>query len=87
MDADSGLRQIRGWPDEFSSREENDMALRVLDAGWGIWYEPDLVLRHPRAPQPAPGRHASKARTSYRADPGCRLAVCRSAVLSAPLSS
>lgn len=58
------LRQIGGWPEHFFfEHEETDLAWRALDAGWDIWYEPDLVLQHPRTP---PDRHTVHYRLTAR---------------------
>ncbi len=58
------LRQIGDWPASFFfEHEETDLAWRALDAGWAIWYEPDLVLQHPRTP---PDRHAVHYRLTAR---------------------
>lgn len=58
------LRQIGDWPAPFFfEHEETDLAWRALDAGWDIWYEPDLVLQHPRTP---PDRHAVHYRLTAR---------------------
>jgi GT2 family glycosyltransferase len=58
------LRQIGDWPASFFfEHEETDLAWRALDAGWDIWYEPDLVLQHPRTP---PDRHAVHYRNTAR---------------------
>ena len=58
------LRQIGDWPGHFFfEHEETDLAWRALDARWHIWYEPDLVLQHPRTP---PDRHAVHYRLTAR---------------------
>ena len=58
------LRQVGDWPARFFfEHEETDLAWRALDAGWDIWYEPDLVLQHPRTP---PDRHAVHYRNTAR---------------------
>lgn len=58
------LRQIGTWPEQFFfEHEETDLAWRALDAGWDIWYEPDLVLQHPRMP---PDRHEVHYRMTAR---------------------
>jgi GT2 family glycosyltransferase len=58
------LRQIGDWPASFFfEHEETDLAWRALDAGWDIWYEPDLVLQHPRTP---PDRHPVHYRNTAR---------------------
>ncbi|GAB2589683.1 glycosyltransferase [Microlunatus antarcticus] len=38
----------------FYAMEESDLAWRLLDAGWTIWYSADLTAFHPRT---APSRH------------------------------
>jgi len=38
----------------FYAMEESDLAWRLLDAGWSIWYSADLRAFHPRT---APSRH------------------------------
>ena len=58
------LRQIGDWPAcFFFEHEETDLARRAQDAGWDIWYEPDLVLQHPMTP---PDRHAAHYRLTAR---------------------
>ncbi|MFD7061769.1 glycosyltransferase family 2 protein [Streptomyces sp. NPDC059906] len=50
------LDQIGGWPEPFFyAHEETDLAWRALDAGWKVFYEPELVLQHPWT---SPTRHA-----------------------------
>ena len=50
-------------PRFFYSMEESDLAWRLLDAGWSIWYSADLKVFHPRT---APSRHAGYARLTAR---------------------
>ncbi|MEM9035822.1 MAG: glycosyltransferase [Actinomycetota bacterium] len=38
----------------FYALEETDLSWRLLDAGWGVRYEPSLLVRHPRT---SPTRH------------------------------
>ena len=40
--------------DFFYAMEESDLAWRLLDAGWSIWYSADLTAFHPRT---TPSRH------------------------------
>jgi GT2 family glycosyltransferase len=40
--------------DFFYAMEESDLAWRLLDAGWSIWYAADLTAFHPRT---TPSRH------------------------------
>lgn len=47
----------------FYAHEEADFAWRALDAGWGIEYRADAVLRHPRT---EPARHAVYYRNTGR---------------------
>ncbi|MER6751488.1 glycosyltransferase family 2 protein [Streptomyces fungicidicus] len=50
------LNQVGHWPDAFFfAHEETDMAWRAIDAGWRVYYEPRLLLQHPRT---SPARHA-----------------------------
>jgi GT2 family glycosyltransferase len=46
---------VAGFDDRFFyAMEESDLAWRLLDAGWSIWYSADLAAFHPRT---APSRH------------------------------
>jgi GT2 family glycosyltransferase len=46
---------VGGYADDFFyGMEETDLALRLVDAGWGIWYAADLKVFHPRTD---PSRH------------------------------
>lgn len=52
----SVFNQVGGLPEEFFyAHEETDLAWRVLDAGYRIWYDADAVMYHPAV---APTRHA-----------------------------
>ena len=42
----------------FYAMEESDLSLRLLDAGWSIWYSADLKAFHPHT---APSRHPGYA--------------------------
>jgi GT2 family glycosyltransferase len=50
-------------PRFFYSMEESDLAWRLLDAGWSIWYSADLTVFHPHT---APSRHKGYARLAAR---------------------
>lgn len=47
----------------FYAMEESDLAWRLLDAGWSIWYAADLTVYHPRT---TPARHPGYARLTAR---------------------
>lgn len=47
----------------FYSLEETDLAWRLLDGGWSIWYAADLRVRHPRT---SPARHPGATRRTAR---------------------
>ncbi|GAA3634394.1 glycosyltransferase [Microlunatus ginsengisoli] len=47
----------------FYAMEESDLAWRLLDAGWSIWYAADLTAYHPRT---TPTRHPGYARLTAR---------------------
>jgi GT2 family glycosyltransferase len=47
----------------FYSLEETDLAWRLVDRGWSIWYAADLRVRHPRT---TPARHPGAARRTAR---------------------
>ena len=60
----SVIDQVGDFPAAFFyAHEETDFAWRALDAGWGIEYRADLVLRHPRT---SPARHAVYYRLTAR---------------------
>lgn len=49
--------EVGGFAEQFFyALEETDLAWRLLDAGWVIRYEPELLMRHPRT---SPTRHPS----------------------------
>ena len=49
------MEAVGGYPDEFFyGMEETDLAVRLIDAGWKIWYAADLLVFHPRT---EPSRH------------------------------
>lgn len=50
-------------PRFFYAMEESDLAWRLLDRGWSIWYSADLPAYHPRTP---PSRHADHLRLQAR---------------------
>jgi GT2 family glycosyltransferase len=50
-------------PRFFYAMEESDLAWRLLDAGWSIWYSADLLVFHPRT---APSRHHGYASLTAR---------------------
>jgi GT2 family glycosyltransferase len=53
-----------GLPEEFFyGHEETSLAWRLLDRGWRLRYDADLVIRHPRT---TPGRHATARHLSAR---------------------
>lgn len=55
---------VDGYAGEFFySMEETDLAWRLIDAGWRIWYDADLVVHHPRT---VPGRHPDAAERTAR---------------------
>lgn len=47
----------------FYAMEESDLALRVIDAGGRVMYEPDIVVRHPWV---EPSRHAGAIERTAR---------------------
>jgi len=52
----SAFNEIGGFdPRFFYSMEESDLAWRLQDRGWGVWYSADLAAFHPRTPA---SRHA-----------------------------
>jgi GT2 family glycosyltransferase len=55
----SAFAAVGGWPGEFRFMHEGiDLAWRLLDAGWRIRYDGDLVALHP-AVKPAPPHYAA----------------------------
>lgn len=60
----SAFEEVRGWPGEFFFGHEGiDLAMRVLDAGWRIKFDPSIEVNHPAHP---PSRHAVFYRTNAR---------------------
>ncbi len=58
------FEQVGGWAGEFFFAHEGiDLAMRLLDRGWRIRYEPSIVVCHPATP---PARHAVYYRTNAR---------------------
>lgn len=58
------FEQVGGWAgDFFFGHEGVDLAMRLLDAGWRIRYEPSIVVHHPAHP---PSRHDHFYRTTSR---------------------
>ena len=47
----------------FYSMEETDLAWRLIDRGWSIWYDPELIVEHPRT---TPARHDDSLRRTAR---------------------
>lgn len=47
----------------FYAMEESDLAWRLLDRGWSVWYSADLVTFHPRT---SPSRHTDHVRLRAR---------------------
>lgn len=44
----SAFDEVGGWPGHFFYGHEGiDIAMRLLDAGWTIRYEPGIVVQHP----------------------------------------
>jgi GT2 family glycosyltransferase len=46
------------WPEFFFAREEEDLAIRIMDAGYRVVYQPDVVVLH----SPSPSNRTSRAR-------------------------
>lgn len=60
----SAFDDVGGWAGEFMFGHEGvDLAMRLLDRGWRIRFEPSLVVRHPAAP---PSRHDHHYYTTAR---------------------
>jgi GT2 family glycosyltransferase len=56
--------RVGGWPGAFFySHEGIELVWRVWDAGWNVWYAPDIVVHHPAT---APTRHALYYRLNAR---------------------
>lgn len=51
----AAFEQVGGYAGEFFyAMEETDLAWRLMDAGWGIWYAADVTVFHPHS---SPTRH------------------------------
>lgn len=60
----AAFAEAGGWAGEFFFGHEGvDLAMRLLDRGWRIRYEPSLVVYHPAT---APSRHDHFYRTTSR---------------------
>ena len=58
------FESVGGWPGQFFYGHEGiDLAWRLGDAGWRIWYEPSVVVHHPAT---SPARHAVYYRMNAR---------------------
>jgi GT2 family glycosyltransferase len=56
--------EVGGLPEDFVyAHEETSLAWRMIEEGWDLRYESDLVIRHPKT---EPGRHATAFRLSAR---------------------
>lgn len=50
--------EVGGWYAElFFGHEGTDMAMRLIDAGWRIRYEPDIIVHHPATPAARHSHH------------------------------
>ncbi len=93
----AAFHEVDGFdPRFFYAMEESDLAWRLMDAGWSIWYSADLKAFHPRT---APARHSgyvvltarNRAWLAWRSLPGPLLAgylatwTIATAVRGAPL--
>ncbi len=60
----AAFEQVGGWPGHFFYGHEGiDIAMRLLDAGWRLRYEPTIVVKHPAT---AVTRHAVFYRMNAR---------------------
>ncbi|SDL11433.1 glycosyltransferase family 2 protein [Tessaracoccus oleiagri] len=60
----SAFDEVGGWCGElFFGHEGTDIAMRLIDRGWRIRYEPDIVVQHPATPA---GRHSHHFFTTMR---------------------
>jgi GT2 family glycosyltransferase len=58
------FESVGAWPGQFFYGHEGiDLAWRLGDAGWRIWYEPSVVVNHPAT---SPARHAVYYRMNAR---------------------
>lgn len=60
----SAFVQAGGWPGNFFFGHEGiDLAWRLMDAGWRLWYAPEITVHHPYTEA---ARHAIYYRTNAR---------------------
>lgn len=60
----AAFEQVGGYADAFVyAMEESDLALRLIDGGWSISYEPGVRVFHPRS---TPGRHTGAVERTAR---------------------
>lgn len=60
----SAFDEVGGWCGElFFGHEGTDIAMRLIDRGWRIRYEPDIVVQHPATPA---ARHSHHFFTTMR---------------------
>ena len=60
----SAFEQVGGWPGHFWYGHEGiDLAYRLIDAGWRLRYQPEVVVNHPAT---TPTRHAVYYRMNAR---------------------
>lgn len=60
----SAFVQVGGWPGRFFFGHEGiDLAWRLMDAGWRLWYAPEIPVNHPYTEA---ARHAVYYRTNAR---------------------
>ncbi|WEV77666.1 glycosyltransferase family 2 protein [Janibacter cremeus] len=60
----SAFEGVGGFdPRFFYAMEESDLAWRLMDRGWSVWYSADLTAFHPHT---APSRHANHLRLQAR---------------------
>ena len=60
----AAFAQVGGYAGQFFyAMEESDLSLRLIDAGWTLWYDANHQVRHPRV---EPSRHAGAAEHTAR---------------------
>lgn len=60
----SAWDEVGGYPGEFYyAMEETDLAWRLADAGWRVWYAASCLVEHPRV---EPSRHGGAVRRTAR---------------------
>ena len=60
----SAFVQVGGWPGNFFFGHEGiDLAWRLMDAGWRLWYAPEIPVNHPYTEA---ARHPIYYRTNAR---------------------